>query len=59
MLFMLEERLLNQKEYPLLSCADVRLLLGQFLPRRDVTAQEVMQQIMVRHRKRQAGIGSS
>ncbi|MBT8420110.1 MAG: IS701 family transposase [Gammaproteobacteria bacterium] len=59
MLFMLEERLLNRDETPLLSCSDVRKLLGQFLPKRDVTTEEVIRQMEVRHRKRQAGINNS
>lgn len=59
MLFMLEERLLNLEKIPLLSCADIRRLLIQFLPKRDVTAKEVVRQMMVRHRKREAGINYS
>lgn len=59
MLFMLEERLLNQAQHPLLSCSDIRILLGHFLPRRDVTTEEVMRQMEVRHRKRQAAIDSA
>jgi len=37
MLFMLKERLLNEEELPLLSCADIEVLLSQFLPRRKAT----------------------
>lgn len=59
MLFMLEERLLNRKETPLLSCSDIRKLLLQFLPKRDVTVEEVMRQMEARHRKRQASINNS
>jgi hypothetical protein len=44
---------------PLLSCSDIRILLEHFLPRRDVTTEEVMQQMEVRHRKRQAAIDSA
>jgi SRSO17 transposase len=35
MLFMLIERIRNQKAHPLLSCADIEALLAHFLPRRD------------------------
>lgn len=59
MLFMLEERLLNQSQHPLLSCSDIRILLGHFLPRRDVTTKEVMRQMAVRHKKRQSAIDSA
>jgi len=59
MLFMLEERLLNQEQCPLLSCRDIRILLGHFLPRRDATTEEVIRQMKVRHRKRQAAIDSA
>ena len=59
MLFMLECRLLNKDEYPLLSCSDIQTLLKHFLPRRDVTVKEVLRQIEVRHRKRQSSIDSA
>lgn len=56
MLFMLKERIEHQDEHPLLSCADIETLLAHFLPRRDVGAEEVIRQMEVRHRKRQASI---
>jgi SRSO17 transposase len=56
MLFMLEERTEQQEDYPLLSCADVETLLAHFLPRRDVSVDEVLRQLEVRHQKRQASI---
>ena len=56
MLFMLEEKVLNQADTPLLSCADVEVLLASFLPRRDIDPEEVLRQLQVRHRKRQASI---
>ncbi|VFN01615.1 MAG: hypothetical protein BECKG1743D_GA0114223_102954, partial [Candidatus Kentron sp. G] len=59
MLFMLEERLLNREQTPLLSCSDVRKLMIHFLPKRDVTTEEVMRQMKARHRKREAGIECS
>ena len=59
MLFMLEERILHQQTHPLLSCSDIETLLAHFLPRRDVTVEEVLRQMDVRHRKRQASIDSA
>jgi SRSO17 transposase len=59
MLFMLEEKLAQKKDYPLLSCADIELLLAHFLPRRDVTVAEVVLQMKARHRARQAAIDSA
>jgi hypothetical protein len=59
MLFMLEEKLFQKKDYPLLSCADIEVLLAHFLPRRDVTVAEVVRQMKARHRARQAAIDSA
>jgi SRSO17 transposase len=59
MLFMLERRLSNKDEYPLLSCSDIQTLLKCFLPGRDVTVEEVLRQMEVRHRKRQSSIDSA
>jgi hypothetical protein len=42
MLFMLKERLLNEEEVPLLRCADIEILLTQFLPRRNTTDKEII-----------------
>lgn len=59
MLFMLQERRLHQETHPLLSCSDIETLLAHFLPKRDVTADEVLRQMEVRHQKRQASIDSA
>ena len=59
MLFLLEERRLHQQSRPLLSGRDIRALLNQFLPRRDMTLEEILRQMEVRHRKRQAAIDSA
>lgn len=56
LLFMLEERILQQQNLPLLSCADIESLLKTFLPRRDIAPQEVIRQMEKRHRKRQDAI---
>jgi len=58
MLFMLDERMRHEHSYPLLSCSDVEELLSRFLPRRDVTKQEVINQLECRHRKRLQAIQS-
>ena len=54
MLFMLKTRIKHKDEHPLLSCSDIETLLAHFLPRRDVTVEEVMRQMQERHRRRQA-----
>ena len=59
MLFLLEERQLHQQPRPLLSGRDIQALLNHFLPRRDTTLEEVLRQMEVRHRKRQAAIDSA
>jgi SRSO17 transposase len=56
MLFMLEERSAAVDTHPLLSCSDIETLLAHFLPRRDVSVEEVIRQLHLRHDKRQASI---
>jgi len=56
MLFLLKERLLNEEDHPLLSCADIVRLLCGFLPARDRGADELIRQLEIRHRKRAASI---
>jgi hypothetical protein len=58
-LFMLEQRLQNQPDIPILSCPDVATLLKLVLPRKDITEDEVLRQFEVRHRKRQASIDAA
>lgn len=59
MLFMLNERIFQKSEYPLLSCSDITTLLARFLPRRDLHPDEIIRQLEVRHEKRQASIDSA
>jgi hypothetical protein len=59
MLFMLEERLLQQDVHPLLSCSDIETLLCQLLPQRGLAEEEVLRQMEKRHRKRQAAINAN
>lgn len=58
-LFMLETRLAQKDTYPLLSCPDIATLLAHFLPRRDITPEEVLRQMTFRHLQRQASIDSA
>jgi SRSO17 transposase len=56
MLFFLEERVLHKEDCPMLSCGDITTLLCHYLPRRDISEEEVFRQMQVRHQKRQASI---
>jgi len=58
MLFMVEERLGQNEDYPLLSCADVENLLAKFLPRRDVGEAEMIRQLEESHKRRKQAIQS-
>ena len=58
MVFMLSERIRHKDTYPLLSCSDIEELLARFLPRRDVTKEEVISQLEYRHSQRQKAIDS-
>ena len=59
MLFQLRERLLHAQEHPLLSSADILELLRHFLPPGAATKEEVHEQMLLRHRKRQSSIESA
>lgn len=59
MLFMLETRAEHKATHPLLSCSDIQTLLSHFLPRRDVTKEEVLDQMERRHKQREAAIESA
>lgn len=59
MLFMLKERIENKEEYPLLSCGDIEKLLAKFLPRRDITTDEIIRQVKKSHDKRKAAMESA
>jgi SRSO17 transposase len=58
MLFMLSERMRHKDTYPLLSCSDIEDLLARFLPRRDVSREEVISQLERRHAQRKRSIES-
>ena len=59
MQFMLEERLRQKDDHAFLSCGDIEVLLAHFLPRKDVTVEEVICQMETRHRQRRAAIKSA
>lgn len=57
--FLLDERILNADEVPLLSCADLVELLSAMLPTRDRTLDDIVAAMENRHRKRQQAIDSA
>ena len=59
MLFMAEERSAQHDSEPLLSCADIVVLLKHFLPQAAVTREQVIEQMHQRHRQRRASIQSA
>ena len=54
LLFMTRQRMVLAEEHPLLTCHDIRCLLAFFLPRRAASDEEILRQMVVRHRKRLA-----
>ncbi len=59
MLFMAEERNAQHDTEPLLRCADIAALLKHFLPQAAVSRDDVIEQMRLRHRQRQASIASA
>lgn len=59
MLFMIEQQLLYNDQYPLLSCFDIVSILSFILPYRAITEREVFRQMGVRHQRRRAAIESA
>ena len=59
MLFLIEQRVHHQVDIPLLSCADIVVVLKAILPRRAITEEEVLAQLEKRHRKRQESIDAA
>lgn len=55
-LFMLTTKIKHQKEYELLSAADIKHLLSRFLPQRQISKQSVIEVMKERHRKRKKDI---
>jgi SRSO17 transposase len=59
MLFITKQRMLYKEDCPLLSCHDIKMLLAYFLPRRDVTREEIIRQMEIRHKKRHSASENS
>ena len=59
MLFMLEERLLQREDKPLLSCADIVDILRNVLPKASVSEADIMALINERHKRRRSAIDSA
>lgn len=59
MLFMLQEKLEHRETDPLLSSADIKLMLAHFLPKREMTVEDVIEQMEHRHKQRQRAIDSA
>lgn len=57
--FLLDERILNRAEIPLLSCADLVELLSAALPAKIKSVDDVAKAMEQRHRKRKAAIESA
>lgn len=54
--FMLEQKVLNEKEIPLLSCPDIKFFLAQTLPQKATTPEQVWRLIQKRHEQRQSDL---
>lgn len=59
LLFMLRERIENKRELDILSCQDIIDLLNYYLPRKDKTEEEVLKNMLERHRRRKQSIKSA
>lgn len=57
--FMLQERMQNSEEFPLLSCYDIQIILAKTLSSRKFDENMVLKQMTARHRKRQAATESA
>ena len=56
MLFMLTTKIKYKQEHQLLTSYDVRILLYNFLPKREISKKEVLRQMLVRHQQRKKSI---
>jgi hypothetical protein len=59
MQFMLSQQLKNSEDFPLLSSNDIVELLTHYLPNRKATEEEIFEQLLTRHLKRQRAIESA
>ena len=51
--YILQEKILNENEIPLLSCPDIKFFLAQTLPKKATTSDQVWSLIQKRHQQRQ------
>jgi len=59
MQFMLSQQLKNSEDFPLLSSNDIVELLTHYLPNRKATEEEIFEQLLTRHLKRQRAVESA
>lgn len=59
MLFMLEQQIKNSAAYPLLSSNDIVELITFYLPNRKASEEEILEQLQMRHERRQRAIDSA
>jgi SRSO17 transposase len=57
--FLLQEKMLHEKDYPLLSARDIMELLAIFLPQKERTPELIVAEMKHRHRKREASTASA
>jgi SRSO17 transposase len=57
--FLLHEKMLHEKDYPLLSARDIMELLAIFLPQKERTAETIIAAMKHRHRKRETSTASA
>jgi SRSO17 transposase len=57
--FLLHEKMLHKKEYPLLTARDIMEMLAVFLPQKERTAESIIVEMKHRHRKREASTASA
>lgn len=57
--FLLDERILNREQYPLLSCSDVVALLCAVIPTNERSVEKIVEMMEARHKKRQNDIENS
>ena len=59
LLFMVKERIINKKQFDLLSCQDIVELLNYYLPKKDRTEKTVLMNMIQRHKQRKQSIESA
>ena len=57
--FLLNEKIRNREQYPLLSARDIMEMLAIFLPQKERTSEDIVREMKERHRRREASIASA